>query len=69
MKNRHQQLKTPPYPRLTFAFLWQQTVLDGPETSGAINAARVEPTSLGERRKYSLVCLSLSLSLTRLAAS
>lgn len=30
IKNRHQQLKTPPYPRLTFAFLWQQTVLDGP---------------------------------------
>jgi hypothetical protein len=29
IKNRHQQLKTPPYPRLTFAFLWQQTVLDG----------------------------------------
>ena len=29
IKNMNQQLKTPPNPRLTFSFLWQQTVLDG----------------------------------------
>lgn len=32
-----------------------------PETSGAINAARDEPTSLGERRKHTVISVSLLL--------